>query len=161
MTLRTLAYGPSPFDPTIGTIVEVRLARRWAAMANATTIGEFVAAHGQCSWTQYVESSYDDVSPADPFNFEEWLTEHTGDSPQTLAFDIAAATISAIIDERPGDFDGVTLGGASPAGHSDSISGPMDQLSRLSDAIGVSRYGFILERDDAVVAAGTAAHLFE
>lgn len=157
---RVLAFGPSPFDPHVGTIVDVEFAGRWRALARAATMRDFVEAHVGWSWEQYVAETGEELLPSDPYDFEEWLLDHSGDTPETVGFDIAAATVEALIADHPRDFDAIVVGGGSPGGNPDSIQGPLEQLERLASTIDPKRCGFTLRRDDEAVAAGTAAHLF-
>ncbi|WP_156253634.1 hypothetical protein [Pseudactinotalea terrae] len=61
--------------------------------------------------------------------------------------------MAALTEADPPAFPGLVNGGATPFGHEDSISGPLESLTAIAERIDPKTDGFSLERDDAAIAA--------
>ncbi|MDY0910089.1 hypothetical protein [Microbacterium sp. CFBP9034] len=153
---RRLIYGPADFRGYDGVVIDADTGARWAAATAARTWGEFVSTMCGEDWEGFAarnELEHEGMDAADPFNFEEWVSETWDAAPESVAYDLAARRIAELKAEHPSGLSGVEQGGGSPGGNIDVISGPLDQLELLASLI-AAHDGFTLERDDAAVEAG-------
>ncbi|WP_431797017.1 hypothetical protein [Microbacterium kunmingense] len=160
---RRLVYGPAEYAGYDGIIVDADAAARFGRAAQAATLGEYVAEFLGESWDDYVAVEFGDVvdapSPGDAFDYAEWFNEVI-ESPTDTAWDVAAKRVAEIVASRGAELDGIRSGGGSPGGNSDSISGPLEELTLLATLIDPERDGFTLERDDTLVDLGMSRGLY-
>ena len=123
---RRLVYGTAPYALRDGVVMDAESAARWGKASHAQTWGEFVRLMYNQGWDDF--GADDDVTPEDPFDFEEWLNETWDVGPQEVAHDIAAVRIRQLQTERPDLVGAILLGGASPGGNINTIDGPLHQV---------------------------------
>lgn len=160
---RRLVYGPAEYAGYDGIIVDAEAAARFGRAAQAATLGEYVAEFLGEPWDDYVAVEFGDgmdaPSPGDAFYYAEWFNEVI-EFPTDTAWDVAAKRVAEIVASRGAELDGIRSGGGSPGGNSDSISGPLEQLTLLATLIDPARDGFTLERDDTLVDLGMSRGLY-
>lgn len=160
---RRLIYGASPFlEPGHGELFDADTLTTLAAAAAARTWRELVEGYYGVTYEEYLEQfEVGEVGPADePADFAAWYSGECLGSPQQKAWDVAHRRVAEILDGDASVFSAVTAGGATPGGHEDSISGPLDQLDALAARVVPGSDGFTLERDDAAIGAAFPATLF-
>lgn len=158
--VRRLVFGPATFAGLSGVVLDADVARRWSAASRAATWAEFALAMYEQTWDEFAADTDAEESPADPFDFEEWVAEGWTTGPQEAAYDVAAERVRELVADHPAVLDAVQIGGGSPGGNIDGISGPMGQLDALASLVLPSRDGFSLERDDDAVESGMLRHLY-
>lgn len=152
-----LVFGLAPFRGDEAFVLDAETAARWRAASTATTWGEFVTSRWGVSWAEWegaADAEADGVSPESAFDFAEYLSDSIDVGPQEIAFDIAYARLVELVVAHPNALTDVTLGGSSPGGNIDVISAPLEQLTFAAAHIDADRDGFVLERDDDLVAGG-------
>lgn len=161
---RRLVFGPAEYAGYEGIVLDAESARRLPELASRKTLAEAVPIMYKVTWDEYVASELADgaAAPAadEESDLEEWLLEGRLVTPQETACEIAGSVVHALLQSDPDSFPDVRVGGASPGGNSDLIAGPLAQLELLASRINAADHGFVLERDDALVDAGMARHLY-
>lgn len=162
---RRLVYGPATYAGYEGIIVDAAAAARLGALARATTLREFVAVMHDGDWERYVAGEGGEeeaLAPDDPFDFSAWFSDgNVNEYPADTAWDVASAVVARLVAEDETGLDGIRIGGGSPGGNIDTISGPLGQLALLAEKIDPVLDRFVLERDDTIVDEGMARALFD
>lgn len=154
---RRLIFGPANFRGYDGVVIDAETGARWSEAVGAKTWSEFAKAMYAEDWASFVERNGledEGVASSDPFSFEEWVSETWESGPEQVAFELAGQRIAELVAERRVELGEIRLGGGSPGGNIDAISGPIDQLALIATLINSARDGFTLDRNDAAVEGG-------